>query len=138
MITEALLVANLAMLSVFACRAVQATKAELRLLELELDEQLGIGPIEEDCREAEKKVLRTNDGVWEGNRLVCTKPRKWVGALQRDVVHWVWSRKEWHRIEHMTLVNAGEILVPGRFPKPTEPPPESIEETDDIAWLRGS
>lgn len=48
MITEALLVANLAMLSVFACRSIQATKAELRLRELELDEQLGIGPIEAD------------------------------------------------------------------------------------------
>lgn len=145
MITEALLVANLAMLSVFAVRSVQATKAELRLREIELDEQLGIGPIEGDCRALEPGSETSShlQTVYEIHRMLNrmkgeSRPRKWSGTWTDPIPHWYWGRnsKVWIRTCRWRVCR-GDIVVPGRFPKPTEPPPADIEETDDIEWLRG-
>lgn len=66
------------------------------------------------------------------------RPRKWAGLRVSDTPHWWWfeGKSRWSRAE-TSAIRPGEIIVPGRFPKPTEPPPADIEETDDIEWLRG-
>lgn len=117
MILESLLGANIVLLCVLVCRSAEQSKAELRLRELELDEQIGIGPIAADVDELE------------------SIPRQWDGGTFEGVPHWRWGsyRCEWVLWERVT---SGAVVVPVRFDRPTKPPPDKLEKTKDLKWLR--
>lgn len=63
------------------------------------------------------------------------KPRRWTG-LRTQTKHWWWNPEinGW-RLHSLSFLADGDIFLRPDAPKPTEPPPDDLEECSTVDWL---